>query len=68
MSGKPVSQGTYMPNMKALSQKVQKLLPMFLFFSFERSQVNFYCRSWQPLSQGTYLPNKKVLFQTVQNV
>ena len=28
MSGKPLSKGTYMPNMKALSERIQNLWPM----------------------------------------
>ena len=31
MSGKPLSQGTYMPNIKALSKTIQKLWPMLIF-------------------------------------
>ena len=31
MSGKPLSQGTYMTNMKSLSETVKKLWPMLIF-------------------------------------
>ena len=55
MSGKPLSQGTYMPNMKALSETVQKLWPMLFFFfkvghrSRSRSQVKFILYEWEAL-------------------
>ena len=70
MSGKPLSQRTYMSNMKALSEMVKNVN-----FFFEvghrwrsRSQVNFFCMSGKPLSQGTYIPNMKALSESVQNL
>ena len=38
MSGKPLSQGTYMPNIKALSQMVQKFWPMLKFSNQQTNQ------------------------------
>ena len=38
MSGKPLSQGTYMPNIKALSQTVQKLWPMLELSKQQKTQ------------------------------
>ena len=76
MSGKPLSQGTYMPNTKALSQKVQKIWPM-LFFSLkqvtsqgqgQRSIFFFFYVSGKPMSQGTYMPKIKALSQMVQKL
>ena len=60
-----------MPNMKALSQMVQKLGPMFIFFKVgyrSRSQVKIFCMSGKPLSQGIYMPNMKALSQMVQKL
>ena len=38
MSGKPLSQGTYMPNMKALSERVQNLWPMLKLSNKQTNQ------------------------------
>ena len=42
-----------MPNMKALSETVQKLLPMLIFFfkvgQRSRSQVKFFLYEWEAL-------------------
>ena len=73
-SRKPLSQGTYMSNMKALSEMVKKLWPMLIFLFKvghrwrSRSLVKFFCMSGKPLSQGTYMPNMKVLSERVQNL
>ena len=64
MSGKPLSQGTYMSNIKALSEMVQELSGQGQFFLQSRSQVI----SGKPLSQGTYIPNMKALSETVQKL
>ena len=57
MSGKPLSQGTYMSNMKALSEMFKKLWPMLIFFFKvghwwrwrSRSQVRFFLCEWEAL-------------------
>ena len=76
ISGKPLSQGSYMSNMKALSETVNKLWPMLFFFfkvghrQRSRSQVKIFCMSVKPLSQGTYMPKNrmKALSEKVQNL
>ena len=56
--------------MKALSETVQKLWQMLIFFfkvgHRSRSEVKLFCMSGKPLSQGTYMLNIKALSQTVQ--
>ena len=70
MSGKPLSQGTYMPNMKALPEMVQKLLPMLIFLQVGhrlRLQVKIFSKSMKPLSQGTYMPNRKAVWKQLKS-
>ena len=40
MSGKPLSQGTYMPYMKALSERVQNLWPMLKLSNKQTNTTN----------------------------
>ena len=54
MSGKPLSQGTYMTNMKALSETVKSYDQCYFFFkvghrSKSRSQVKFFLDEWEAL-------------------
>ena len=72
MSGKPLSQGTYMPNMKVLSQRDQKLWPMLIFPSkqvtSQGQRSNFLCE-WEALVtrnlhakyEGSILNRSKVM-------
>ena len=74
MNGKALSQETYNPNIKTLSQMVQKLSDQGHMFcevghrSRSRLQVNCFCMSGKSLSQETYMPNMKALSDTVQTL
>ena len=63
-----------MPNMKALSETVQKLSDQGQFFfkvghrSRSRSEVKTFYMSGKPLPQGTSMPNMKRLSETVQKL
>ena len=47
-SGKPLSQGTYMSNRKALSEKIQKLWPMLIFFFKVGQSSTYFVRMGSP--------------------
>ena len=50
MSGKPSSQGTYLPNIKALSQTVQKLWPMLKLSNQQQTNNRQGKNNMSPLS------------------
>ena len=74
MHGKVLSQAIHMSNMKAPSQRAQKLWTMFKFCVFtkvcqrSRSPSHFFSMHGKDLSQAIHIPNMRALSQTVQKL